>query len=377
MEASTVPYKKKILLAVTGLTPQVVTETLYALYREGKDALPTEIHLLSTSEGVERARLTLLSEEPGWYHRLCRDYGLPDMQFDGSHLHVLEDTEGSPLADIRTECDNMAAADTITDWIRRLTEDDASQLHVSLAGGRKTMGFYAGYALSLYGRPQDRLSHVLVGSPYESHPDFFYPTPCSRIIFTAGTDSRPLDTKAATVTLADIPFVRLRSHLPRALLNVRARFSHVVAAAQSSLIQPGLVIDLSGRRIAAGGIMIPVAPAQLAFLAWFARRRLARLPALGCPVDGVPEPEYAADFLAEYHKIIGAMGDGDRTQQRLRLGMDKSFFEQTKSKLHRRLAEMLGHAASHYLITHDGVRPKRFGLILPPEVIRFGPVEDE
>ena len=30
------------------------------------------------------------------------------------------------------------------------------------------MGFYLGYALSLYGRTQDRLSHVLVSSPYES-----------------------------------------------------------------------------------------------------------------------------------------------------------------------------------------------------------------
>jgi CRISPR-associated protein (TIGR02584 family) len=33
---------------------------------------------------------------------------------------------------------------------------------MSIAGGRKTMGFYAGYALSLYGRAQDRMSHVLV-----------------------------------------------------------------------------------------------------------------------------------------------------------------------------------------------------------------------
>lgn len=377
MEAPTVHYKKKILLAVTGLTPQVVTETLYALFREGKDAFPTEIHLLSTSEGVERARLTLLSEEPGWYHRLCRDYGLPDMRFDESCLHVLEDAEGSPLVDIRTESDNMAAADAITDWIRRLTADDVSQLHVSLAGGRKTMGFYAGYALSLYGRAQDRLSHVLVLPPYESHPDFFYPTPYSRIIFTAGSDSRPLDTKAATVTLADIPFVRLRPNLPRALLNVRARFSRVVEAAQSSLTQPGLVIDLSERRIAAGGVTITIAPTQLAFLAWFARRRLERLPALSCPADGVPEPEYAAAFLVEYRKILGLMGDGDRTQERLRHGMDKAFFEQTKSKLHRRLDDVLGHAAGRYLIAHDGGRPKRFGLTLPPEAIRFGPVEGE
>lgn len=375
METPELPYPRRILLAVTGLTPQVVTETLYALRRRGDQALPTEIHLLSTSDGIERARLTLLSDEPGWFHRLRRDYALPAMQFDESCLHVLEDGAGRALTDIRTESDNIAAADTITDWIRHLTDDDTSQLHVSLAGGRKSMGFYAGYALSLYGRPQDQLSHVLAMPPYESHPDFFYPTPASRIIYTAGADSRPLDTKAATVTLADIPFVRLRQNLPKTLLKGRTRFSHVVEAAQSSLTQPKLTIDLERRSIQAGGLSLTLAPTQLAFLAWFARRRLAQAPALCCPADGVSEPDYATAYLGKYMKIIGAMGDGDRTQERLRHGMDKAFFEQTKSKLHRRIDDLLGHAAGPYLIGHDGGRPRRFGLTLPPEAIRFGRIE--
>jgi CRISPR-associated protein (TIGR02584 family) len=30
-----------------------------------------------------------------------------------------------------------------------------------MPGERKTMGFYVGYALSLFGRAQDRLSHVI------------------------------------------------------------------------------------------------------------------------------------------------------------------------------------------------------------------------
>lgn len=39
------------------------------------------------------------------------------------------------------------------------------------------MGFALGYAMSLFGRPQDCLSHVLVSDPYERVPDFYYPTP--------------------------------------------------------------------------------------------------------------------------------------------------------------------------------------------------------
>ncbi|MDF9391745.1 MULTISPECIES: CRISPR-associated ring nuclease Csm6 [Methylococcus] len=375
METPPLCYTRRILLAVTGLTPQVVTETLYALRHRAEDALPTEVHLLSTAEGVERAQLTLLSDEPGWFHWLRRDYALPPMHFDETCLHVLEDAAGRALTDIRTESDNIAAADAITDWIRHFTDDDAAQLHVSLAGGRKTMGFYAGYALSLYGRSQDRLSHVLVMSPYESHPDFFYPTPTSRIIYTAGVDSRPLDTKAATVTLADIPFVRLRQNLPKALLKGRSRFSLAVDAAQSALARPELTIDLAHRRIQAGGVSLCLAPTQLAFLAWFARRRLAQAPALVCPPDGVFESEYAREYLDEYMKIIGAMGDGDRTQERLNRGMDKGFFEQTKSKLHRSIDDVLGHAAGPYLVGHDGSRPRRFSLTLPPEAIRFGTID--
>lgn len=37
------------------------------------------------------------------------------------------------------------------------------------------MGFFVGYALSLFGRAQDRLSHVLVSDPFESLTDFYYP----------------------------------------------------------------------------------------------------------------------------------------------------------------------------------------------------------
>jgi CRISPR-associated protein (TIGR02584 family) len=46
----------------------------------------------------------------------------------------------------------------------------------STAEGSKAMGFLLGYALlSPFGRAQDRLSHVLVSKPFESHPKFCFP----------------------------------------------------------------------------------------------------------------------------------------------------------------------------------------------------------
>jgi CRISPR-associated protein (TIGR02584 family) len=68
-------HPHRILLLVTGRPPQVVTETLYALCVSREPAfIPTEVHLITTSEGAQDARLALLSEPDGWFHRLCRDY---------------------------------------------------------------------------------------------------------------------------------------------------------------------------------------------------------------------------------------------------------------------------------------------------------------
>jgi len=362
---------RRILLMVTGLTPQVVTETLYALAVFSRPAfVPTEVYLLTTVDGAERARLTLLSQEPGWFHRLCQDYGLTGIRFDGGAIHVLEGAGGKPLDDIRDLDDNAAAADAITEQVRRLTHDPDSALHVSIAGGRKTMGFYAGYALSLYGRPQDRLSHVLVSAPYESNQGFYYPTPYHQVVFTQGPDSKPIDTSKAQVTLADIPFVRLRHGVPPSLLEGRTSFCETVAALNRTLGPPELIIDFHNRRLCAGGVDIKLPPADLAFYSWLARRRLEEKEPLPCPK--VPEPDYAQAFLAEYHAVIGPLGDDDRTRERLACGMDKMFFLERKSEVNKKIQSALGHQADLYTVRKFDRRPRtRYGVGLPLAVIRF------
>ena len=218
------------MLAVTGLSPQVVTETLYALaVVQSPPFVPTEVQLVTTARGAEHARLTLLSKDPGWFHRFCGDHLLEGIRFDPALIHTLRTADGEPMEDIRTPADNERAADLITERVRQITEAATCALHVSIAGGRKTMGFYAGYAMSLYGRPQDRLSHVLVSPPFESHPDFFYPTSQSRVIYSLDTAKQPLDTREARVTLAEIPFVRLRDGLPARLQRGQSSFSHTIA----------------------------------------------------------------------------------------------------------------------------------------------------
>lgn len=127
----------------------MVTETLYALAVSRElPFVPHQVLLMSTAEGIKRARLMLLSADQHQFGRLCRDYALEGIHFDESCLHVLQGAAG-PLVDIRDERDNEEAADHLTRLVADLTSDPERTLHVSIAGGRKTLGFYAGYALSL------------------------------------------------------------------------------------------------------------------------------------------------------------------------------------------------------------------------------------
>ena len=371
-------YSRRILICVAGLSPQIVTETLYALSVTGEPRfVPTEIHLLTTAEGAQRARLTLLSDEPGWFHRLRWDYGLPDIRFTLDTIHLLRAADGRLLDDIREVADNEAIADAITAKVRELTADPDSAVHASIAGGRKTMGFYLGYALTLFGRPQDRLSHVLVSSPFESNPNFFYPTPVERVIFSHGPDQRPLDASDANVMLADIPFVRLRDGLHETLLREGASFSDAVRQAQRNLAAPSLTLDATTCRVRCGETVLRLTPISFAWLAWFARRALAGLP----PIHHT-EAKFGG-FLAEYRALTDELsGDYERATKALVTDNPEDlqhYFEQRTSKLKRELVRVLGlPGARPYLIQGDGRRPRsRYALRLEPRQIRFGDLEKE
>ena len=368
-------YPRRILLAVTGLSPQVVTETLYALLQRDPSCLPTEVHLITTREGSERARLALLSEDPGWFRRFLRDFALTEcIRFDADHIHVLTDANGEPLSDIRSPQDNERAADLITELVRQFTADDHAALHVSIAGGRKTMGYYLGYALSLYGRPQDRLSHVLVSEPFESSWEFFYPTPYERIIQVKG--DKLANCQDARVTLAEIPFVRLREELPRRLLQGKARFSEVVAAAGRAWAEPRLRLTLQDRRVYLDDESASLGPTEFAFLYWLAQRAKR----------DEAEVEWsrqvaAEEFLRCASQVLNtAGGDYERIENalswRLKGGNPKDlgdYFEPQKSRINKVFEQILGsHAARRYQICRSGAKgASRYSLPLSPEQIEI------
>jgi CRISPR-associated protein (TIGR02584 family) len=367
---------RKILLCVTGLSPQVVTETCYALSQHPSDRwIPTEVHVITTRVGADNARLNLLSDSKGWFHRLRADYNLPAIKFDVSTIHIITDPTGKSLDDIRTNLDNQAAADFICAIVRKLTANSTDQLHVSIAGGRKSMGYYVGYALSLFGRPHDSLSHVLVEPAFENTPDFYYPTPYEYPVDVRQAGKTiTMDAQNAEVVLADIPFVRLRDGQSLRFLNEGAHFSQVIDAIQQTITPPQLTIDLASRRVKAGNKTFVLAPVQLAFLAWFAR--IALIGSSGLQLNKASADAYAQGFLAEYRIILRSNSSDEATFKRLANGLDGDTFSEFKSKLHKRLKQALGPIEfQKYRIADTGHRgSKLFFLALGTGAIHFSSV---
>lgn len=361
-------FPRRILLAVTGLTPQIVTETLFALAVAAEQKfIPTEVHVITTLEGAQRIRLQLLDARMGQFHALRREYDLPPIAFPASNIHVIHDPAGQPLSDIRTPEDNLRAADFISHMVRDFCRDDQAALHVSIAGGRKSMGFFVGYALSLFGRTQDALSHVLVNDPFESLPDFYFPPRQGKEL--RARDGSAVHSDDARIMLADIPFVRLRGGVPSALLAGSTSFAETVNGVQSGLKFVSLEFDLDRHAACCGGKWITFPPSLFAFYLWLARRNHARLADCGaiCWRDADH-----ADFLSVYAEVVGRMSaHWESASKSLQHGFENGeFFEQKVSKINAIIRKNLPLEAHAYLIASFGTRPfKKYGLVLLPDQI--------
>ena len=356
------------------MTPQIITETVYglAIQPAAEDRwIPDEIHVISTQDGLNQIRDRLF--EKGNFQRLIDDYQLPPIDFDESKLHCIEQ-DGERLKDLKTPDDNEQAADTICALVRRFTADDHTRLHVSIAGGRKTMGFYAGYALSLYGRAQDSMSHVLVEDRFETVSDFYYPTPETR--FVTNREGKTLDAKEADVWLANIPFVRMKDAIKeKHQLRSQDRFIEVVHKINQSFKNVQLKIDLDRRVVLVNNefLIDSLPPREFALLHWFADQRRQGTEGIRAPkinANAVKPKQEDADYLQlitaefmHYYDEVKNVGSD--------FVVDKKFFEGVKSLLKSSLEKQLGlELASKIAIRQEG-KEQPFYLDIDPAAIEI------
>lgn len=362
-------FMKNILFLVTGMTPQIITETVWALACDKNNSeqwIPDEIHVLSTDDGLNQIRATLFDK--GVFDQFKTDYPiLKHIQFNKDFLHVIQ-KDNIPLKDLKTPSDNELAADMICQKVREFTQDETVNLHVSIAGGRKTMGFYAGYALSLYGREQDSMSHVLVESEFESATGFYYPTEYDLFVEQKFT-GKQLNAKNAQVWLAKIPFVRMSNAISdkHQLKNNNKTFSDVVEQINESFNPVSLTIDLAKNQIIVNDKIVidDLPPREFAMLHWFADLKLQGADGIIAPKANMNSKNISTDDIKyitgltsdylSYYEDVKNIEDKE-------IDVDKSFFESVKSLLKSALEERLGlELAKKFELKQDG-RGKPFYL---------------
>jgi len=253
-------HVKELLVCPIGLTPQVITETFYYLTAIAKPPHKiSEIWVLTTVPGKKLVREKLLGSA-GQFTSLCRALGIPHRSVKFNVI-LLRDSRGRPLHDIRTTSDDTAVAEQITDFIKQLTDNPQTVLHCSVAGGRKTMSVHLAFAMQLFGRDCDTMSHVLVDEESEKDADFYYP-----------------ENGRGTVELINIPFVRFRKRLEKWYDEEDLNYSDLIAEAQWQ-IEPRFErvrVDVKERRIVVGEVEVGLQPFQIALYAHYARNKVER-----------------------------------------------------------------------------------------------------
>ncbi|MFM2346155.1 MAG: hypothetical protein RL654_908 [Pseudomonadota bacterium] len=346
--------RRRVLVCVSGMSPAIVTETLHALVTT-HDFVPDEIHVITTLEGRARIQAALLDAARGHFHAFLRDH-LPgrSIRFDDSTIHLIgqdEHGQGTALADIQTDEHNRQAANTIYRVLRQLKAERPTQLHASVAGGRKSMSFYMGQAFSLVAEPGDRLSHVLVNEPFESVPDFFYPPPQPRPFTTRA--GQAVSSAQAQVQLADLSVIKLGRMLGELPARAQQDFDFAMRLAQATLEPPPVRLDFESGQVEMLGCTVEMAPQEFMVLGLYA---LARQHEALRPAGAALRAEDLDELLLS-----------DLNGGRPVLGRDN--FKPVHSKILKRLRAEVGPAADW--LTIESVRERPHGVKHSPCELRL------
>ncbi len=353
--------KRHILLCVVGTTPQIITETIYALCQ--KNIYINELIVITTSAGAKEIKNSLIDR--GILEELIKDYKLPPIGFSPQKIHIIKSHDNSELSDIRTTLDNESAGDFICRIVSELTCDDNSILHCSIAGGRKTMGFYLGIALQLYGRKDDKLYHVLVNEEFENNPKFFYPPPKPKTFVKSLPDGKKMKvtTDKAKVELAELPFIRLRTFIDfqnKSLKDLIPVTQNEIDAVKR--LQP-LTFLTRSKEVKVGSREIKLSPSLWKFYFQFAKIKKEMCP------------DRSRAICGDCHDCFLPMKTDQQNKKGIctLLNLDESNIRTLMSKLNRALKQQIPFSyTAPYLITSYGQHHgKSYGLLIDKLKIIF------
>lgn len=233
-----------ILVALCGTSPAVVSETVYELIRR-KDT-PDRIIIVTTRLGKEYAKSL---QDAGIWDKL-REIAKKKIELE---FRVFQDENGNELEDIVSETDNKRFADFLLDILRCYTEKHSTKVSMSIAGGRKTMSAIGALCMTMLGRAQDRLYHILVNPPFDQlmTPPFYFPEKGVKHKLS-GKDGKTTMVKSETakLSLSELPFVRTRNHWEKDFKHLPADYSDAVETINTPI---KIRIDLTATDLSING----------------------------------------------------------------------------------------------------------------------------
>jgi len=208
---------KNILIALCGTSPAVISEAIWALATQ-KTPL-NKVVIITTELGKEKIKEQLFGKEntiQKLKDELNNKFGQEYSNFKFSQankfIHIIPNhNETQNSTDIINSDDTLTTSNFILEIVRQQTIRKDNKVIFSIAGGRKSMTAIGALCMTLLGRDQDQLCHILVNEPYENFqltPKFYFPSKQKHTLNNKtylGTDAK--------ITLAKIPYIRVRKIL--------------------------------------------------------------------------------------------------------------------------------------------------------------------
>ena len=291
--------KRQILVAGMGTSSAVLTNAVWALAHQKMPILPDEIVVFITKNGK-----TLLKKElfdGGVWADMLKCLAREGVDVEGklmfgeTSIRSIPDAKGNEIDDLRTGEDNLRAADFMLAQLRQYTEDSGLELHVSIAGGRKTMSALLFSCMTLLGREDDKVYHVLLPSEFEggTEPVFYFPKKGTK--YKSRITGKTYQGAKMQGELFEVPFVRMRGWYQDKFKtippNYRTLISRVQEVAPPAVAYPEIEIDAWNGWVKVNGKLAPMSKPCFAMLLLFA--------------DGCPAKDLHGKLLA-LHKQPGA-----------------------------------------------------------------------
>jgi len=347
---------KEVFVFVAGSTPQIISETVYALSQQSPPVHPDRIFIITTAPGKHRALQTLVGD--GILAKLCSEYHIPPVTLTSDSFLVIKDSNGNELDDIRTVEANETAGDQITQFLRALSAQPNCRLHCTLSGGRRSMSYFMGVAFQLFARQWDKLYHVLVSPEFEENANFFYKPKHNQKIEAHFRDGsiKHLNTDDAEVSLMELPLIFLRDKFSVSSTAVRDMVAEGQKHIDSATVQFPVRVDFPERCIYIGNTSIELLPTQLMIYTTFLRRKqqmrcsATRTYCFECNSCFVLLAELAdrqalEDMVIDYERMyVGNPFKKDELLEKWEDGLEIDLLRQHISKINRAIKEQLNDA---------------------------------